>query len=52
MSALNAVQEKYDKQSLELQEAKRISDHFQAQLAEMKDMVRQVCSPGPQFYES
>ena len=44
MSALNAVQEKYDKQSLELQEAKRISDHFQAQLAEMKDMVRQVCT--------
>ncbi len=40
MSALNAVQEKYDKQSLELQEAKRISEHFKAQLEEMKAMVR------------
>ncbi|XP_072031221.1 disheveled-associated activator of morphogenesis 1-like isoform X2 [Amphiura filiformis] len=39
MSALNAVQEKYERQAIELQEAKRISDHFQAQLAEMKAML-------------
>ena len=39
MSALNAVQEKYDKQSLDLQESKRLVDHFQAQLEEMRAIV-------------